>query len=192
VNPSNWFVSHWENVNWLKFFNIMFWNLNYWDTVSTVAGEVESPESTYPKALGIAVVLVVISYLAPLLVGVGVAASATDWGLGYFADIGILVGGRWLGWWIVVAAAVSQVGQFQAEMVTDSFQLLGMAERGFLPSLFKRRSVHGTPTAAIVCSSIGIIGMLSLNFMQIVELLNAVYCLAEILEFSAFLWLRYR
>ena len=49
------------------------------------------------------------------------------------------VGGAWLAWWIVAAAAVSQVGQFEAEMSTDSYQLQGMAERGFLPALFNRR-----------------------------------------------------
>lgn len=30
----------------------------------------------------------------------------------------------------------------------------------------------------------------SFSFVDIVELLNAVYCLAELLEFAAFVWLR--
>ena len=30
----------------------------------------------------------------------------------------------------------------------------------------------------------------SLDFLQIVELLNIVYCLAEFLELQAFIWLR--
>lgn len=34
-----------------------------------------------------------------------------------------VIGGKWLGWWVVLAAAVSQIGQFEAEMSTDSFQL---------------------------------------------------------------------
>lgn len=34
--------------------------------------------------------------------------------------------------------------------------------------------------------------MHSLDFSQIVELLNAVYCLGQLLEFYAFLWLRYK
>jgi hypothetical protein len=45
------------------------------------------------------------------------------------------VGGNWLAWWIVLAAAASQIGQFQAEMSSDSYQLQGMAERGFLPKV---------------------------------------------------------
>ena len=30
----------------------------------------------------------------------------------------------------------------------------------------------------------------SFNFLEIVELLNCVYCMGELLEFAAFIWLR--
>jgi amino acid transporter len=60
------------------------------------------------------------------------------------------VGGHWLSWWMVAAAAVSQIGQFEAEMSSDSFQLLGMAERGFLPKALGRRSKHDTPTVSLL------------------------------------------
>jgi hypothetical protein len=62
------------------------------------------------------------------------------------------VGGNWLAWWIVLAAAASQIGQFQAEMSSDSYQLQGMAERGFLPKALASRSKHGTPTYGILLS----------------------------------------
>ena len=77
------------------------------------------------------------------------------------------MGGSWLGWWMVAAAAVSQIGQFEAEMSSDAFQLLGMAERGFLPSALGKRSKHDTPTLAIVCSSIGILSLLTFDFLQV-------------------------
>jgi hypothetical protein len=41
---------------------------------------------------------------------------------------------------------VIQVGQYQAEMASDSYQLQGMAERGFLPLVLAKRSKYGTPT----------------------------------------------
>jgi amino acid permease len=47
----------------------------------------------------------------------------------------------------------------QAEMSADSFQLQGMAERGFLPKAFNVRSKFGTPTVAIIFSSLGIMTM---------------------------------
>jgi amino acid transporter len=157
-----------------------------------LAGEVSDPARTFPRALGIAVVLVISAYVLPLLIGLGIATDSSDWTLGYFATVAQHVGGKWLAWWIVVAAAVSQLGQFEAEMSTDSYQLLGMAERGFIPAIFAHRSSHGTPTYAILASSVGIAAMASFNFLDIVELLNVVYCMAELLEFMAFLWLRMR
>lgn len=82
------------------------------------------------------------------------------------------MGGRWLQWWIIVAAAVSAVGQFEAEMSSDSFQLLGMAERGFLPACLARRSRHGTPTLAIILSSVGIITLIPFSFLEVGSLLR--------------------
>ena len=33
--------------------------------------------------------------------------------LGYFTRVAQIVGGGWLGWWMVSAAAISQIGQFE-------------------------------------------------------------------------------
>lgn len=192
VKPANWVKVDWDTVQWLPFLEVMFWNLNYWDAVSTLAGEVQDPGRTFPRALAGAVVLVMASYLLPLLVGLGVTKDPSAWQLGFFTTLGKQVGGTWLAWWVVAAAAVSQVGQFEAEMSSDSYQLQGMSERGFLPSVFNRRSKYGTPTWGILASSIGVAGIVFLDFGQIVELLNSVYCLGQLLEFVAFIWLRIR
>ena len=66
----------------------------------------------------------------------------------------------------------------------------GMSERGILPKALSHRSRHGTPTLALLLSCLGILVMISFEFMQIVEMLNVVYCLAELLEFAAFVRLR--
>lgn len=190
VKTSNWVKVDWATVQWLPFLNVMFWNLNYWDSVSTLAGEVQNPNKTFPRALAGAVVLVVCSYIFPLLVGLGVTDDPSAWQSGYLAVVGQKVGGKWLAWWVVAAAAVSQIGQFEAEMCSDSYQLQGMSERGFLPSIFNKRSKYGTPTYGIIASSVGIMGLATFNFQQIVDLVNCAYCLGQLLEFMAFVWLR--
>ena len=68
---------------------------------------------------------------------------------------------------MVAAAAVSQIGQFEAEMSSDSFQLLGMAERGFLPAALAKRSKHDTPTIGIILSSLGVLILVEFNFTQV-------------------------
>ena len=55
----------------------------------------------------------------------------------------------------------------QAEMCSDSFQLLGMAERGFLPAVLAKRSRYGTPTLAILLSSLGILMLVTFDFLQV-------------------------
>ncbi|KAL5561353.1 hypothetical protein UlMin_031100 [Ulmus minor] len=191
IKPRQWLVVDFKKVDWRGYFNSMFWNLNYWDKASTLAGEVENPSKTFPKALYGAVIVVVSSYLIPLLAGTGALNSASsEWTDGYFAEAGLLIGGFWLKWWIQAAAAMSNMGLFEAEMSSDAFQLLGMSEMGMLPSIFASRSKHGTPTFSILCSATGVIFLSWMSFQEILEFLNFLYALGMLLEFAAFIKLR--
>jgi hypothetical protein len=51
----------------------------------------------------------------------------------------MLIGGFWLKLWIQAAAAMSNLGLFEAEMSSDAFQLLGMSKMGLLPAIFSSR-----------------------------------------------------
>ncbi|KAL0422517.1 UNVERIFIED_CONTAM: putative polyamine transporter [Sesamum latifolium] len=191
IRPRRWLVLDYGKVEWRGYFNSLFWNLNYWDNASTLAGEVENPSRTFPRALLGAVVLVVCSYLVPLLVGTGaVETDSGEWSAGYFAQIGMLIGGSWLKWWIQAASALSNMGLFEAEMSSDAYQLLGMSEIGMLPSVFASRSKYGTPTFSIVCSATGVIFLSWMSFQEILEFLNFLYAVGMLLEFAAFIRLR--
>ncbi|XP_050212193.1 probable polyamine transporter At3g19553 [Mercurialis annua] len=191
IRPKRWLVLDSSKVNWRGYFNSMFWNLNYWDKASTLAGEVENPSKTFPKALLGAVILVVSSYLIPLLAGTGaLMTSSSEWSDGYFAEVGMLIGGVWLKWWIQAAAAMSNLGLFEAEMSGDAFQLLGMSEMGMLPAIFSKRSKYGTPTFSILCSATGVIFLSWMSFQEILEFLNFLYAIGMLLEFAAFIRLR--
>lgn len=191
IKPGRWLVVDFKKVDWRGYFNTMFWNLNYWDKASTLAGEVENPSKTFPKALLGAVVLVVSSYLIPLLAGTGgLMSPSSEWSDGYFAEVGMLIGGFWLKWWIQAASAMSNLGLFEAEMSGDAFQLLGMSEMGMLPAIFASRSKYGTPTLSILCSAIGVIFLSWMSFQEILEFLNFLYAIGMLLEFAAFIKLR--
>ncbi|PHT41933.1 Polyamine transporter PUT1 [Capsicum baccatum] len=191
LEPSRWFVVDLENVQWGLFFNTLFWNLNYWDAVSTVAGEIENPGKTLPKALFYAVPLVVSGYFFPLLFGTGAVPLNRDlWTDGYFSEIANIIGGVWLRLWVQGASAVSNMGSFLAEMSGDSFQLLGMAERGMLPDVFAKRSRYGTPPIGILFSASGVFLLSWLSFQEIVAAENFLYCFGMMLEFIAFVKLR--
>ena len=101
----------------------MFWNLNMWDRVSTLAGEVSDPRRTLPRAMLLAVLMVVLMYLLPTLAVLGVTDDTDDVTMGFYGHVADEYGGHWLAIWVVVAAASSSIGQFQAEMASDSYQL---------------------------------------------------------------------
>jgi amino acid transporter len=95
VTPSNWLQVDWGSVQWGTFLNIMFWNLNYWDSVSCLAGEVDRPAKTFPRAMLWAVLLVVASYLLPTMAALGVMPAAGEWELGFYGKVAqqVCVGG---------------------------------------------------------------------------------------------------
>lgn len=191
LQPSRWLVVNLHHIDWNLYLNTLFWNLNYWDSISTLGGEVKDPRRTLPKALFYAVILVVSGYFFPLLIGTGaVKLDMEQWTDGYFSDIAKMIGGVWLRVWLQVASALSNMGMFVAEMSSDSFQLLGMAERGMLPKMFARRSRHGTPLVGILFSASGVVLLSWLSFQEIVAAENFLYCFGMILEFLAFIRLR--
>lgn len=199
VRPSAWLArrpldpEHPEaGVDWVTLLNVLFWNLNYWDTASTLAGEVAEPERTFPRALSLAVVMVATTYVVPLAVCSAALPEGQAWDDGYFAQAGYLLGGRTLQYWILASAAVSNMGQFMSEQASNAHQLLGMAQLGHLPSCFAVRNSHGTPVLGLALSVATSAPLATLNMESLVAMLNGVYCLAELLEFAAFLRLRWR
>ncbi|CAH9148666.1 unnamed protein product [Cuscuta epithymum] len=191
VQPKRWLVADIHNVDWNLYLNTLFWNLNYWDSISTLVGEVENPKKTLPRALLYALVLVVLSYFLPILTATGAIPLQRDkWSDGYFSDVAKILGGAWLRYWIEGAAAVSNLGMFVTEMSSDSFQLLGMAERGMLPAFFARKSPHGTPLIGILFSATGVVLLSWLSFQEIIAAENFLYCFGMVLEFAAFIRLR--
>ncbi|XP_077238068.1 polyamine transporter RMV1-like [Tasmannia lanceolata] len=188
LKPSRWFVVNIHNVNWGLYVNSLFWNLNYWDSISTLAGEVHEPKKTLPKALFYALILVVSGYFFPLLIGTGATKfDRKKWTSGHFSK---MIAGAWLSWWVQGAAAMSSMGLFLAEMSSDSFELLGMAERGMLPEFFSKRSRYGTPLVGILLSASGVVLLSCLSFQEIICSENLLYCFGMILEFVTFIRLR--
>ncbi|KAL3722742.1 hypothetical protein ACJRO7_035019 [Eucalyptus globulus] len=191
LKPSRWLMVDLDNVDWGLYLNTLFWNLNYWDSISTLTGEVDNPSKTLPRALFYALILVVLGYFFPLLIGTGAIPVERElWSDGYFSDIAKILGGVWLRSWVQAASALSNTGMFMAEMSSDSFQLLGMAERGMLPEFFAKRSRYGTPLFGILFSASGVIMLSWLSFQEIVAAENFLYCFGMIMEFVAFVKLR--
>jgi len=194
VQPQRWLqmpADGLRGVNWQLLLNTFFWNVNYWESASAFSGDVADPSNSYPKGMVIAVGLVFVSLFLPILVGIGASDDPyTDWTDGFFVHLGSEIAGPWLGVWMMLAATVTNVGMFEAEMTSDAWQVAGMAERGILPRVLATRNKHGTPTYGVLLSATGVIALCWLSFSEVVGMLNLLYCYAQIIEFAAFLHLR--
>jgi amino acid transporter len=174
------------------FLNNMFWNLNSFDSAASFACEVVDVHRTYPRGIFVAVLLCFVFYIIPLLVAIGATDYAQhEWVDGQLGKAAKDIGGPWLGGWTVLAAGISNLALFEAELSADSYQLMGMAEQGYLPSILKTRSKYGTPTYGIIIGTLIIICFSVADFSQLLELLNVNYALALVLEYTAFVKLRY-
>lgn len=141
--------------------------------------------------MAIAVGLVIVSGFFPILIGTGATdASSQEWTDGYFVRLSGEIGGTWLALWMILAAALSNIGMFVAEMSSDAWMVAGMADRGIIPKVLGQRNAHGTPTFGIMLSATGVIFLSFLSFIDIVDMLNLIFCISQAIEFAAFLYLR--
>jgi amino acid transporter len=178
-------------VLWRPFLNNLFWNLNSFDAAGSFAADVENPGQVLPRAMMWGVFLVASGYLVPLLVALGASdASQEEWVDGYLATACSNIVGPWLGAWTVFAAGISNIALFQAELSADAFQLMGMADRGYLPKILGKRSRHGTPTYGIMIGTAIIVVMGVSDLEGLIEMLNFNYAVALLMEYAAFIKLR--
>lgn len=141
--------------------------------------------------MGIAVLLVFFSAFIPILIGTGASkAPFSEWTDGYFISLAKEIVGPWLSYWLMLGSALTNIGMFEAEMSSDSWQIAGMADRGILPSFLGARNQYDTPTLGILLSASGIIALCWMSFSEVVDMLNLLFCYGQAIEFFAFLHLR--
>lgn len=151
----------------------------------------ENPGRNYPLGMGIAVLLVFFSAFIPVLIGTGAStAPYSEWTDGYFISLSKEIVGPWLSYWLMLGSALTNIGMFEAEMSSDSWQIAGMADRGILPSFLGARNQYDTPTLGIVLSATGIVALCWMSFSEVVDMLNLLFCYGQAIEFFAFLHLR--
>src|SRR6184192_3294915 len=178
---------------------VAMWNYMGWDNASTIAGEVERPQRTYPKAMIAAVILVALSYVLPFagvyLTGV---PSSMFGGDGSWAAVAGAIGGKFLGFeWlrflIILGGMMSSFGMFNALVMSYSRLPLAMAHDGMLPRIFGKVSARTrVPWAAILFCATCWALCLGLGFKRLVTLDIMLYGVSLMLEFVTLVALRIR
>jgi amino acid transporter len=139
------------------------WLYSGYEQLSTVAEEVENPQRTYPRALGLVVPLSMATYFLPTMFSLAALGNWQQWHTGYFSDAAQLIGGRWLGFWMTLAAMLTNVSILNATVLTSTRMPFAMAEDGYLPQVLTgKHPRYGTPWVAILASS-AIYGILAFH-----------------------------
>ena len=171
---------------------IAMWNYMGWDNLSTIAGEVQSPQRSYTRAMFGALALVVATYLLPVAAVARTGLDPNAWTDGGWVDAGRLVGGHALAVAIAVAGVLGAVGSFGALMMSFSRLPGAMAADGYLPKVFTRTNRAGMPWVAIVVSAVLWAACYPLGFERSLILDVLLTGLSILLEFWALVALRIR
>jgi amino acid transporter len=130
------------------------WLYSGYEQLSTVAEEVENPQRNYPLSLALVVPLSIATYFLPTMFSLAALGNWGQWHTGYFSQAAQLIGGRWLGFWMTMAAMVTNISLLNATVLTSTRMPFVMAEDGYLPPLLTRKHArYGTPWLAILISS---------------------------------------
>jgi amino acid transporter len=172
---------------------VAMWNYMGWDNASTVAGEVEAPQRTYPIAVLTAVALVALTYVVPLAAMLIAGVDPSTWDTGSWADVARIYGGAPLAVAVVAGGMVSAFGMFNALCLSFSRLPAALAEDGYLPAILARRSSrNGTPWVAVLACAAAWTLSLGLSFERLVSLDILLYGTSLMLEFLALIVLRMR
>lgn len=173
--------------------SVVMWNYQGWDNISAFSGEVVRPAWTFPRALAFTLPLVVLSYLLPVLAGLGATSEPSLWTTAYFPELARRVSGPILAGWIGLSALVSQWCLFNSQLLFVSRLPFVLAEDRYLPKALAWLHPHWhTPCASILLCAVVYSGLTWLNFKKLVVLDVCIYSIALVLELIALVRLRQR
>lgn len=174
--------SFWDSIN--LGLAVGVWMYSGYDSMSTVAGEIENPRRIIPRALMIAMPVIVALYFLPTLAGL---AGVGDWGNWAteggtsFVEVAKSLGGPVFGYVMLGVAVISNMALYQDYLTSGSRPAYAMAQDGLLPkALYKAHPRYGTPYISILflagLNLVLIIGTFA-NLVVIDVMLNMFYYL---------------
>jgi amino acid transporter len=173
--------------------SVCMWNYMGWDNASTVAGEVETPQRNYPRAMLMATALVAFCYLIPVAAAAKAGIDPSQWSTGAWAQVGATLGGRGLELAVVVGGMICGFGMTNALLLSYTRVPYAMALHGLLPrALTRLHPKTGAPWVAIIVGAVAWCLCLPLGFEKLVLIDIMIYGVALLLEFVALGVLRVR
>ena len=172
---------------------VAMWNYMGWDNASTIVGEVRRPQRTYPLAMLGVLLLVVLTYLLPVMAASRSGIDPASWETGSWVEVGKTMAGPLLGAAIAVGGMIGAVGTFNSLVMSYSRIPAVLADDGYVPAVLARRSAKtNVPWVSVIACTIAWGLALQLSLPRLFALDVILYGLSLVLEFVALLALRIR
>ncbi|MHB8635492.1 MAG: APC family permease [Fimbriimonadaceae bacterium] len=162
---------------------VAMWNYQGWDSLSTVAGEVESPGRAYPRALALALAATTLGYLLPVAIAVPFVHDSAQWTDRSWPAIAAAVSGPALGPTVAFAALISQLAQLNSMILSSTRIPYALARERYLPRfLADVDPCSGTPRKTLWLSAVVIAGLTYWSLRDLLTLNVILFSSALVLE----------
>lgn len=190
LDPAAWLRTV-PSIDWSTFVSIMLWKHQGWTSLGCVAGEVKEGGVAYPLGVSAAMVLITVTYMLPVATGVCIQPAVAAWAEGTLASLASATA-AWLGTWVLAAAGLSTLAQFNVMMSTTSRAMWSMAKLRMLPrALGLTHGPHAVPVAAMLLQSAACALLMTQSFSQLVLIDTFFNNVSLLMELAAFVALRH-
>lgn len=134
---------------------LAMWNYAGYEQLSSMTGEMKSPQKTFVRLLAWNTPLNVLTYVVPTTLALAVLGNWQEWQTNYIVTASRLIGGEWLGAAMLIAAMIGTLSLSNSTILYTTRIPATMAEDGYLPAwLGKIHPRFRTPAHAIAASTI--------------------------------------
>ena len=156
---------------------LAMWNYAGYEQLSSVTGEMENPQKTFPRVLLWNTPMNILTYTLPAALALAVLGDWQEWKTGFMVEASRRIGGEPLGIAMLMASIVATASLCNSTILYTTRIPAAMSQDGYLPAwLGKLHPKFGTPARAIaVCLVVGCL----LSRFRVVDLVN-IYIWARI------------
>lgn len=194
-----------NSVHWGLCLSALLWAGSGWDSPGTVAGDVKSPKTTYPRAVLLAIIAVTITNFLPVFtamrihkvegdddVSTFIPHSSWDTNNAFWALIGLEVGGYPLWVFVSVCAVITAFGLLNLLVTSSAWALYALALPGLLhiPFLTSMSEWFHTPHVCIVLNFVLLCACSIFTFERMLQVAMTLNMIGISMESCSLIWLR--
>ena len=147
---------------------VALWNYMGWDNASTIAGEVEEPQRTYPRVMVIAALMTMATYLLPVAAVWFAGIPPDQFSTGAWVDAAQNLVGYPLALALTLVAALDSLGNFNSLTLSYTRLPYALACDSLLPKVLTYKLPNGVPWVSLLLCALGWSLALGLKFDRLI------------------------